>query len=212
MRHSYTKISMWMQCPFKKKARYELGVKEQKHPAAQRGTDIHKQFEEAIVNGSQLPDEFRLYGDYVARLREAGASSELKVGVDRSWAPVSYESPDAWLIGVLDLWITMGRTAIGLDWKTGKEYPDHLKQKEFYCCLLADAHPMVEEFIFTNVYLDLGKNSEHRFTRNEVVNTLRPRWSNRIAVMERDTDCVPTPNFMCRYCAASKAKGGPCPF
>lgn len=201
-----------MQCPFKKKARYELKVKDEPGPAAQRGTLIHSQFEEAIVNGSSLPSEFSLYTDYVNALRTAGAHSELKIAVDRSWKPCAYDLADAWLIGVVDLWLVTGNRGIGLDWKTGKEYPDHVKQKEFYSCMLADAHPEVEEFVFTNVYLDLGKNAEHKFTRQEIDEVLRPRWANRIAVMERDTDCVPTPSFSCRYCAASKAKGGPCHF
>lgn len=212
MRHSYTKISTYMQCPMKKKVKYDLKIKEERSPSAQRGTDIHKQFEEAVRNGSPLPPEFDFYNDYVVTLRSAGAQPELKAAVTRGWKPVDFESPDAWIISVLDLWLVRGNTAYGWDWKTGKEYDDHVKQKEFYSAvMLGTTPPEVDKFVFTNVYMDLKKATPHEFTRLEVEN-FQARWGNRIELMERDTECAPTPNFFCRWCVGSKAKGGPCPF
>jgi hypothetical protein len=196
----------------KKRGKYELGIREERGPQAARGVELHKSFEEAISTGSALPPEFTLYDDYVVALRAAGALPELKVAVDRSWKPLPFDSPDAWIIGILDLWLVRGTRADGWDWKSGKIYDDHVKQKEFYTCLLADACPEVEEFTFTNVYIDLGKNIPHKFTRQEVLETLRPRWQSRIELMERDTECAPTPSYACRWCPVSKAKGGPCPF
>lgn len=201
-----------MQCPFKMKGRYVLKIKEEKSPQAQRGTDIHKSFEEAILNGTPLPDEFDFYSDYVELLRGTGAQPELKVGVDRDWQPVPFDSEDAWIISVLDLWLVRGNVAHGWDWKTGKIYPDHLKQKEFYTAMMFNTlPPEVERVTFTNVYMDLKKAVPDTFERKDIPN-LQERWGNRIRVMERDTDCVPTPSFSCNYCAVSKRKGGPCPF
>lgn len=224
MRHSYTKISMWMQCPMKMKGRYVLKIKEERSTAAQRGVDIHTCFENAVSDGVALPAEFSFYEEYVRKLRALGAKPELKMAVRRDWQPTDYDSEDAWLIGIADLWLVQGKIAYGWDWKTGKIYDDHVKQKEFYTCLLADAHPEVDRFVFSNIYLDLKDERTHKFTRFPQqekdekgnwlpdVDLLRTRWGNRIAVMERDTECVPTPSFSCRYCAVSKARGGPCPF
>lgn len=212
MRHSYTKISMYMSCPAKKKYRYDDKLKEESHPAAQRGKDIHASFEEAIKDGRPLPNEFVFYADYVKTLRAAGAYSELKAAVNRSWEPCEFDSPDAWIISVLDLWLVRGTIAYGWDWKTGKVYDDHVKQKEFYSAVMLNTLlPEVEKVVFSNVYVDLQKAVPHEFTRSEILN-LQARWGNRIALMERDTECSPTPNFFCRYCSFSKAKGGPCAF
>lgn len=211
MRHSYTKISMYMQCPMKKKGRYELGIQEKRSPAAERGVSVHSAFEQAILAGGKLPKEFSFYDEYIGRLRMASPMPELRVAVDRDWQPTPYDNPEAWLIGVVDCWTVQGKVGYGWDWKTGKVYDDHVKQKEFYTCLLADAYPDVEVFKFCNVYVDLEEEKTHEFTRLDVAN-LRTRWANRIAVMERDNICAPTPSFSCRYCAISKAKGGPCPF
>lgn len=196
----------------KKKGRYDLGIKEERGPQAQRGVDIHKHFEEAITNGTPLPPEFQHYDDYVGRLRSAGALSELKLGVTRTWDPVPYEDPNAWIIAIIDLWAVQGVQGTGIDWKTGKIYYDHIKQKEFYSCVLAAHYPKVNVFSFWNVYLDLNDRLEDIFGREEIEKTLRPRWTSRIEMMERDTECAPTPNFFCRWCAVSKRKGGPCPF
>lgn len=212
MRHSYTKISTYMQCPMKKKGKYELGIREDRGPQAARGVEIHKYFEEAVANGSPLPEEFSLYSDYVGRLRDAGAKPELKLGVSKDWEPLNYKDDSAWIVSILDLFVDQGTTGFAADYKTGKIYDDHVKQKEFYACVLSVHFPHIQKFTFTNVYLDLGKNIPHKWTREEVVEELRPRWQNRIEVMERDTDCVPTPNFSCRWCPVSHKKGGPCQF
>jgi hypothetical protein len=211
MRHSYTKISMYMSCPMKKKGRYELGIKEERGPAASRGVDVHAAFEHSVLTGDPLPVEFAFYEDYIKRLRSCSAKPELKIGVDREWKPTEYDSPDSWLIGIVDLVADQGDTVYGWDWKTGKIYDDHVKQKEFYTCMLADAYPAANKFVFSNIYVDSKQEKTHTFTRTDV-DHLRGRWGNRIAVMERDTDCAPTPSFGCRYCPVSKARGGPCPF
>lgn len=209
MRHSYSKISTYMKCPLQMKGKYILKIRDERGPAAQRGIDIHKQFESAVQLQLPLPDEFNFYDEYVKKL--AGSSCELKVAVDRDWQPLPYDDPNAWLVGIIDLWTVRADRGTLLDWKTGKEYPDHVMQKEFYVALIGDHHPEVEIFETTNVYVDQKTVRTHRFTRGDLEN-LRERWGNRIRRMEADDQYPATPGPYCRWCPVSHKKGGPCGF
>ena len=209
-RISYSRIKKYMSCPLQMKGAYELGIRGTQSPQSARGVEIHSIFEEAVKQQIALPSEFNFYDAYIKKL--AGASCELEIATDRSWAPTAADDPDAWLYGIVDLWITQGNRGTLLDWKTGKEYPDHVMQKEFYVCMIADHFPEIEIFDTVNVYLDQKTIKSHRFTRVGDIEHLRERWGNRIKRMEADDICAPTPGPYCRWCDVSKKRGGPCQF
>jgi len=206
-RISYSRLSMWMKCAFQMHGKYNLGIRGSQSPAAARGSAVHTNFENAVQLQLPLPEEFAFYDEYIKKL--VGSQCELKLAVDRNWQPMEADAADAWLCGIIDLWNVQGTRATLLDWKTGKEYPDHVQQKEFYTALAADFHPEVEVFDTINVYVDLKKISSHKFTREEVSN-LRERWGRRAELMEKDTEYAPSPGPYCRWCDVSQRRGGPC--
>lgn len=211
MRHSYTKVSTYMKCPRMKKGMYDEGIRGKRSDKAQRGVDIHGYFELAILGKNELPKEFERYNDKIKALAAIGAQPELPIATHRDWQPAQYSDPEAWLIGIVDVWAVEGTVGHGIDWKTGNIYDEHLWQKEFYSCMLADAYPAVETFEFSNIYVDKNKIITHKFTREDITK-LRERWTRRIELMERDDECVPTPSMSCRYCPISHKNGGPCQF
>jgi hypothetical protein len=207
-RHSYSKISLWMKCPRQYHAKYVLKLRDPPGPAAQRGIEIHAQFEAAVQQQLPLPDEFKFYDEYVKKLE--GSNCEYKVAVDHNWQPVPFDSPDAWLVGILDLWTIRGTVGTLLDWKTGKEYPDHVFQKQFYACLIADHAPGLELINTTNVYVDQKSIKTHTFAVSQIAH-MREVWAGRVAKMEAETEFRPSPGPYCRWCIASHRKGGECP-
>lgn len=214
MRHSYTKISMYMECPAKKRYKYDERRDIPASPAAQRGTEYHAKLESALHpdNGDVCPPEFQFYADYLGRLRNLGAKAEYKFALTRGWEPVEWDSSDAWIIGVADVWVPSIPVAHVQDWKTGKIYESHVRQGEFYATSLFSYVPEAREIKATFIYTDLRKSPEPKtYTRDEL-DGLRARWTARIERMERDSECVPTPGFGCRFCPFSKSKGGPCIF
>lgn len=213
MRHSYTKVKMYMECPAKKRYRYDERLSAPKSASAQRGTDFHAAIESAIQSPEPvpLPAELSFYDGYLGRLRSLGAKAEYKFAVDRNWNPTGWDAPDAWIIGVADVWLPSVPTAHVQDWKSGKIYDDHYQQGEFYSACLLGSVPEAVEVKATFIYTDLKKEQNRTYHRDQI-ESLRTRWTARVERMERDTDCVPTPSFKCDWCPYSKKKGGPCSF
>jgi hypothetical protein len=136
---------------------------------------------------------------------------EHQVALTRAWEVTQWESPTAWLRAVLDLKIVEGSSAEVIDWKTGKIYPDHEDQKELYSLTTFAEHPEVKEVKATHVYVDLRKNTQKTYARDNA-EAMQERWNRRVGVMQLDTEFIPNPNYGCRWCPYSKANGGPCRF
>lgn len=214
MRHSYTKISMYMECPAKKRYKYDERRPIEQSPQAARGTAYHSAIESVLERDQPAPAEFPelgFYSGYLQRLRSLGAKAEYKFALTVEWVPTGWDSGDAWVIGVADVWMPSVPVAHVQDWKTGKMYDSHEKQGEFYATSLFSYVPEAYEVKATFVYTDLKKERNKTYHR-DMLQSLRDRWTARIERMERDTICAPTPSWGCRYCPFSKAKGGPCQF
>lgn len=213
MRHSYTKISMYMECPRSKRYRYDDKLPTQPSAAAARGTEYHAKLESAL-NGSPPDDEFSFYHSYIGELRNNGAVAEFAFALRRDWTTTTWDANDVWILGKADVWVPTREgqlLAHVQDWKTGKIYDSHEKQGEFYAMSLFSYVPEAREVKATFIYTDLRKTREWTYHCDQL-DALRQRWTARIERMERDTDCAPTPSFRCRSCPFSRGKGGPCHF
>src|ERR1044072_95605 len=208
MRHSYTKISMYMECPASKRYRYDERRATPPSAAATRGTEYHRKLEESL-GGAPVGDEFSYYASYIQQLRDHGAHAEYKFALTREWEPVPWEDERSWVIGVADVWVPKIPTSHVQDWKTGKIYDSHERQGEFYSTALFSYVPDAHEVKATFIYTDLRKERNWTYHRDQL-ESLRARWGARIERMERDTECAPTPSFKCRSCPFMKFKGGPC--
>lgn len=219
MRHSYTKISMYMECPRSKRYRYDERREVAPSAAAARGTRYHRAIEAYIIGDNATHEtpgtaefpELSFYGDYLQRLRANGATAEFAFALTRDWKVTTWDTDDAWILGKSDIWVPSLPTAHVQDWKTGKIYDSHEKQGEFYAMSHFSYVPEAREIKATFIYTDLRKTREWTYHRDQL-ESLRSRWQARIERMERDTECAPTPSFRCRSCPFSKAKGGPCQF
>lgn len=218
MRHSYTKISMYMECPAKKRYKYDDRRAVEQSPSAARGTRYHSAIESYVAGDGTIHvptetefPELGFYSSYLQRLRSLGAKAEYRFAIRRDWSPTVWDADDAWLIGVADVWIPTAPVAHVQDWKTGKIYDSHEKQGEFYATCLFSEVPEAYEVKATFIYTDL-KQERNRTYHRDNIEALRQRWNARVERMERDTECAPTPSFSCRYCPFSKSKGGPCIF
>lgn len=214
MKWSLSSWGTYEGCAFRYKLKYIDGLKEARseNTAASRGVDIHKDIENFLTTEFfTLPENLRLYEDFLKNLRRMGAFTELKIGVDQNWSPVDWEHLDVWCRAVLDCLALLTPNAKVYDWKSGKEYDDHYEQKELYSILAFAAYPEIEEVEAIHVYVDLGKNTTRTYTRSQAEG-LRQRWVDRVAKIENEKAFIPKPSWKCRSCGFSKAKGGPCRF
>lgn len=220
MSWSLTSLSTYEQCPAKYKFRYveNVPVVQDPNSAAARGTEIHGTIEK-FLRGEllALPTELNFYTAYLTNLRTKEIYPEHKVALNRNWEPVSWDADDRWYKGVLDLKALNGAgqtaptEATVIDWKTGKIYPEHDDQKSIYSLATFAEHPSVQRVRAMHVYVDLGKNREITYDRQQM-HQLRSSWDSRILRLEKEEEFIPNPSFKCRYCPFSRASGGPCKF
>lgn len=180
-------------------------------PQAQRGIDLHKCVEDKLKLGVSLPAELSHYDTWLESMRGPNCYPEHKVAVNRKWEVCGFEDPDAYIRSVVDLKYVVPQEIVNYDWKTGKMYDDHLDQKKLYAPMVFAEHPEVYSVRSIHVYLDLGRNVEVQFHRDEMP-ALREGWDRRIAALENDFDFIPSPGYHCKWCPYSRLVGGPCRF
>lgn len=213
MSWSLSRLGCYDQCPLKYKFRYLLKIPQgEKGAAASRGVMLHKAVED-FVGGTlnTLPTEIDFYTGFLLNLRGHG-DAEYKVALDQKWRPVEWDSKEVWLKAVLDYRITeTPAKSTVFDWKSGKIYPEHDDQKHLYSLTEFARLPELIEVDAVHVYIDLKKQSKKTY-RREWAEEGQRRWERKVETMESDTQHIPNPTYLCRFCEFSRAKGGPCRF
>lgn len=209
---SLSRLGTFEKCQAQYKYRYIDQIPTPKSTSAQRGIDTHKIVEDFLLgNVPSLPDELSFYSQFLTSLKNAGVHAEIKLGVDRSWSPVSWDNEAVWGRAVLDALHINGSVANVYDWKTGKPYPEHDDQKELYAAFVFSNYPEVQRVNSFHTYLDSRKTIPKVFDRPDLTGIVE-RWTDRVRRMEEAQMFIPNPTFSCTYCPFSRAKGGPCRF
>lgn len=194
MRHSASSLETWTNCPRLWKAKYiDKVVPYVEHPAAKRGTEIHEKLETGLQTGME-PDDIWTPPGLIEKLHRRGASAEVKVGVAPDGEPVEFDSEEVRLRGVMDVYLATGDAALVLDWKTGKVRPKKIQADVYttFAQALAGRKVPVE---FRFVYVD----------QRQVVPLNRDdkapeRIWDLIRQVEEDTEHLPQPGWLCRFC------------
>ena len=209
---SYSRYGTWKKCPALLKFQMEDAGPRVSHPAAARGTLIHKQIEDYLTGAiEQLDDGLGYYHEYLENLRFCNPQPELPLAVDAQWNALAFDDQARWWRGVLDCVAQTKDTSIIIDWKTGQEYPDHREQREIYAAAYA-AMPDCQDWIMViHTYLDKKQNTSTTYHRDDIPK-LRVKWEEKIEVMFNERTFAPNPGFYCRSCPYRAEAGGPCVF
>ena len=217
-------------CPAKLKYKAIDRLPEPPAPALDRGTRIHKEAEEYIMGDGQVTPDLRGVKTELKRLRQAYRRGKVRVeqslAFDQRWKPVEWFSPDAWLRCKIDVVEQakpkqVKKTLLGVvritDWKSGKnnardseKHADQLNLYALSVLLGGDAEYATARLAFTDTG-EFVEKPEGTLSMKDVPAT-KDIWEARVEPMLTDREFAPTPNFTCRWCAFSKAKGGPCRF
>lgn len=221
MNWSLSKLGTFTKCRRRFLYSYLQGLTGTPRPygASDRGVDTHKTIEDYFKGALEtLPASLHKYQAWFDMLRGHNFSAENKLAMLEGWLPTSWEDPNAWWKGVLDLKVLSGNAAWVFDWKTGKVYPDHEDQKELYTIATFVAHPEVDEVEAWHVYLDLqGKDTKKTYRRTQL-GDLIVKWNSKLipymqALKRYDPSSaesffVTNPSYLCDYCPFSQ---NPCP-
>lgn len=228
MRLSYSQWQTYAQCPFKWKAKYQLGYRDTfTGPAAERGSKIHNWIENYITHrATKLPwDEqggvekvpalgksHPLQG-VVQRLRDwpnGDRYVEKKFGFDIDWDPYPVDGDMAAFVAIVDAVAAANGTVEIAEWKSGKPSADHADQRLLYA--LAGLRVFLpKKVVVTTYYVDLTADPARIAVTPEAEKPLMDMWSGRRETILNDKLCAPRPNDKCKWCHVRKSNGGPCP-
>lgn len=211
MAYSNSGIKSYEQCPYKYKLTRIEHRQEPTGDAAQRGKDIHYEFEQALTALPFLDEAYAFWSDYINELITYGAKSEAEFAVTKDWQPCGFKDENAWVRGIYDAtyFNSSEKRAHVLDWKTGKErdYGDQLK---LYATVLLASYPEIDSVSTEVCYIDLKKRIQLKTYTREQLDELKEWLTSRITKIENDDVYAPKPDYGCRWCHFRKSNGGPC--
>jgi len=206
---SYSAYSTYNTCARKYLYAYIEKLPQPKHPAAERGVTTHKKGEDFLLGKiAECPPEFHKFKALMLDLRELEAQPELEIILDSGWSPAPKEQ--RWLKGVIDAAVIYeDNTGCIVDFKTGKQYPEHETQIQLYALMLRALHPEIGDIETRLWYLDQGHESKDiSIAAND--SHLRSIWSSRANKMLTDENFALNPGRHCYWCPFHVRKGGPC--
>lgn len=208
---SYSGLTSFETCP---KRYYHIKVakdiKDSAGEAALWGQVVHKHLENRVRSGVPLPITVAGYEGLAAKIANLPGEKlvEQQLAVTAGLAPTTWEDPNAWCRGIIDVGVITygGRQALLLDWKTGKRKPDNDQLMLF--AGLAFSHYSALNAVQTGfVWLKDKKVDKQAFTREDV-----PRiWQHFLPRVERmklaytKANFPPKPSGLCKkYCPVSR--------
>lgn len=225
---SYSRYADYKQCPARFKYKHIDRLPDPGSPAMQRGSDIHREGERYLKAGRKAapPKTYTHFKDEMKQLVGLNPMVEQQWGFTRDWTPTGWFDRDTWLRIICDVTVLYDDgTADLIDFKTGRKYDTNEEQIELFSMSGFMMWPEVNHVTARLWYLDVpdGPNDGdphsdstanttiREYTRDQF-DKARKSWEKRIQPMFNDTRFAPRPNEKCKWCAYSKAKGGPCKF
>ena len=178
--YSYSSIKTYEECPAKYKFSRILRLPQPSGPAAERGTLIHAEIEEALNGGLVLLSaDVEHLANSIEVWRKSGAQSELEFAFDKHWHEVSYKSDSAIFRGIIDLYMEHDDQAVVIDFKTGKER-DYQDQVKVYSAAILATKPHINSVRNIIEFIDQKKTKEYVPVRRENLSELKSLLIGRL--------------------------------
>ena len=238
---SYSRWSLYQQCPARAKYKHIDKLPEPDGAASARGTAFHFLAEE-LVSGAvyakpearNAAEPFRKEFNEVALpnfKKDFTTLKRMKAETEAEWAFTSSWEPAGWFDrGEFAAWCRIKVDAVYrdkkrdalviVDYKTGKiREEEHATQLTLYTLggiiqtAYAEQLAQPKNIISELWYLDHGKKATQKMeVTQENFDELKKEWGRKTKAMLKDTRFPARPGYYCRYCPYSKAQGGPCKF
>lgn len=208
---SLSQFGLYDQCPAKYKFRHKDRLPDPRGPAASRGSEIHNTLEKYLETGSWAATIPPYTINKAESMRNLGYQPEVKLAFDDKWQLVEWDSPIAWIRGVIDSKLVAPPEIHMGEWKTGKIYEDHDRQRHLYLTMALSGWPNIQKAVISTIYVDQSHSIEDSMER-EQLREAQEVWEKRFIKIQGDTFFSPRPGGHCTYCNFSKKKGGPCIF
>jgi len=207
--HSYSSLKLYENCPLRYyRQRVKKDVVDKGGPASIAGDRIHKQLEDRIAHGTELPEETAHNEPLIRKLEKYKnwtLIAEQELALDKKLKPTGWWDEDAWFRGKIDvLLLNEDQTkAVVLDWKTGKRRPD-MFQMEIFAAMVFAHYNSVQNVETTLVWLKdraVDKLSVSRKERGFIWQEILKKVKRVEKSLEHDT-WPAKPSGLCPYCPA----------
>ena len=217
---SYSALKVFEECQYRTYLSRVRRLPEPSGPAAERGTQIHKEAELYIKGEGEFTDGLKKFKTQFKELRnlfiEAKCEVEGEWGFTTDWKPTGWTYPDTWARIKLDACVEESNTSYRvIDFKTGKRFGNeigHGQQALIYAIAAFMRYPDAEMIQTELWYLDKNETATRVYSREEAIQFL-PAWHSRAVKMTTATDFDPTPSATaCRWCSfkvADNEEDGP---
>lgn len=209
---SFSRVMTYEKCPAQYNYKYNLGLRDDgPGPAAARGTLIHSSIEEYSLGNGELHQEIpQKIVDHINKNLEWAEEvfPEMEFAFTNKWEECEFNDEHCFVRGYMDN-VYLSSTKVVVDeYKTGREYPEHDDQKALYGLGILTKFPQFDSVTINGVYIDQKKVKPTTYDRSSMT-SMRYMWERRIGKLQ--LDIYPArPGLHCRWCPASKGKGGPC--
>jgi hypothetical protein len=238
---SYSVYGQYLKCPlsvcFDKIQK--IRIYEPDNPALMKGAKAHE-IADAFISGvgkapslkctipappepfgAEIKIDLTPIKDILTKFKKAKARTEQDWAFTRQWTPTGWFDRDVWVRiktdACADTKPPLPPTVDIVDWKTGKQYPEHAQQRSLYALgglqlvqigVLAGGAKDTK-LTAQHIYVDTGVTATEQFTMPHLAK-LKREWEARTKEMLADTTFPAKPGFHCKWCRFSKEKGGPC--
>lgn len=133
------------------------------------GNEVHKALEHYVGGTATLPERFEQYRPVADKLRIAPGRKllEYKFGLTRALQPTGFFEANCWVRGVLDVAVVREKSAVVLDYKTGKRKPDH-DQLGLFALAATKLWPFAQKVKTGYVWLQSQQMDTKEYTHNDV--------------------------------------------
>lgn len=196
--HSYTSIKMFENCPKRYfHQRIEKSVQDKGGEASLYGERVHKNLEDRLKTGVELPADCATMEPVCRKLEaaagDAGVLAEQEMTLNEQLEPTGWWDKDAWLRSKIDVLAVRGSTAAMVDWKTGKRRPD-FDQLEMFALQVFKHYEDVERVRTTFVWTKTKDTDSKVFTRDDEA----PLWQKLLTKITRIEQALEAENWPAR--------------
>lgn len=179
-------------------------VKDTDSSYASDGKFVHEAMRARVIDGVALPIPLRQHEKLAKKFADAEGEKhgEMQLALNKALEPRDWFAKDVWVRAIVDLLIVRDKTAVLIDWKTGKR-KERYDQLRLSAAVLSRYMPEIEKFKLTFVWL-----KDHEISPPETIekSEMRSVWMefiprvDEIAEKIKTTDFPARPTPLCGWC------------
>lgn len=215
---SYSRLTVFEQCPLRAKLAYIDKIPEPERPLPQgktehandRGTRIHSAAELYVnsKNPVNLAPELKQFEEEFVHLRtlykQGKVSLEGEWAMDRQWMPIGWDDPKAWLRLKLDAFVHLSDSiGVVIDFKTGRQHGNeisHSSQCQLYQLVSFLRYPEIKTITTELWYIDSPDVVSMKYRQDQGLRLIAG-FERRAIAMTEATEFPAKPSiFSCRWC------------